>query len=79
MQICANYPASAVWLLRQLYHSLSLSWRLLPGLIDSFHAGRAAEVIVVFHWMAYHFKISLVTQSIMKKNTFKIKCIKGIA
>ena len=38
-----------------------------------------AEVTVVFHWMVYHFKMNLVTKTIMKNNLFKIKCVKGFA
>ena len=36
-----------------------------------------AEVTVVFHWMVYHFKINLVTKTIMKNILFKNKCLKG--
>ena len=43
------------------------------------HVDLAAEVTVAFHWMVYHFKINLVTKTIMKNNLFKIKCVKGFA
>ena len=41
------------------------------------HVDLAAEETVVFHLVVYHFKINLVTKTIMKNYPLKIKCVKG--